>query len=313
MWTGPRRRRGRDPHIVRPRSRLGARRCIDRWVTRLDRFQNITGVWQGLLVANAGHPDFLRAIRQLVDTVRRRIYPSEEGNLQMLYITGPGLFSRATQADPAWKDRIHLPCHWGNHGNQLRTVWGSGSNLMLQDPKLHESQRGGVEHSYGELYAAASKSPSRLILAGSRAGRGPAAGCRADISRAGRRDLCPLRLLLAALDRGRRPRAYAGEERTSQVQAPRDLRGRRADSETRAAPRDGLEDGPQDRRRPREGAAERREDEEAEARRHGAAEVTVLCDGRRWGRWTSQTHRSLQTAERIFRRSESQRRRGHDV
>ena len=41
-----------------------------------------------------------------------------------------------------WKGRIHLPCHMGNHGPQLRTIWGSGSVLFVQDTKLHEDLRG---------------------------------------------------------------------------------------------------------------------------------------------------------------------------
>jgi hypothetical protein len=127
--------------------------CVDRWVTRLDRFQNVSGVWQGLLVSTPRHPDLLRVLKHVVDNVEKRLYFPEEGKLEMLYVTGPGAFSRATQTPGSgWKGRIRLPCHWGNHGNQLKTIWGSGSLLFLQDSKLHEALRGGEAHSYPALY-----------------------------------------------------------------------------------------------------------------------------------------------------------------
>ena len=40
----------------------------------------------------------------------------------------------------------------GNHGPQLRTIWGSGSVLFVQDAQLHEGLRGGPDQSYPELY-----------------------------------------------------------------------------------------------------------------------------------------------------------------
>ena len=127
--------------------------CIDRWVSNLDQYKNISGVWQGLLIGTRGHPDLLKVIRRVVSNVARRIYPSDEGKLQMLYITGPGTFARETQwTDPTWQERIHLPCHWGNHGPELRTVWGSGSLLALMDAGNHEKLRGGPHLSYGEMY-----------------------------------------------------------------------------------------------------------------------------------------------------------------
>ena len=134
--------------------------CIDRWVTKLDRYnlmdrleKNVTGVWQGLLVATRKHPDLLKVIRRVVANVAARVYPAREGKLEMLYVTGPAAFARATQTPGSgWKGRIHLPCHMGNHGPQLRTIWGSGSVLFVQDAKLHEGLRGGMEHSYPELY-----------------------------------------------------------------------------------------------------------------------------------------------------------------
>ena len=39
------------------------------------------------------------------------------------------------RAGSGWKGRIHLPCHMGNHGPQLRTIWGSGSVLVVQDTR----------------------------------------------------------------------------------------------------------------------------------------------------------------------------------
>ena len=127
--------------------------CIDRWVTRLDRNQTIKGVWQGLLVSTPRHPDLLRVLRHVVDNVVHRRYFPDEGKLEMLYVTGPAAFARATQtAGSGWKGRIHLPCHMGNHGPQLRTIWGSGSVLFVQDAQLHEGLRGGPEQSYPELY-----------------------------------------------------------------------------------------------------------------------------------------------------------------
>ena len=127
--------------------------CIDRWVTRLDKNQTIKGVWQGLLVSTPRHPDLLRVLKHVVDNVEHRRYFPDEGKLEMLYVTGPAAFARATQTPGSgWKGRIHLPCHMGNHGPQLRTIWGSGSILFVQDAKLHEGLRGGMEHSYPELY-----------------------------------------------------------------------------------------------------------------------------------------------------------------
>lgn len=134
--------------------------CIDRWVSKLDRYnnmetlvKNVTGIWQGMLVATPHHPDLLKVIRAVVKNVRARSYPSVEGKLEMLYITGPGTFARATQWDDRrWTERIHLPCHWGNHGPELRTIWGSGSLLFFQNATLHDSLRGGAHVSYGEMY-----------------------------------------------------------------------------------------------------------------------------------------------------------------
>ena len=128
--------------------------CIDRWVSRLDQYQNITGIWQGLLIGTRRHPDLLLAIEHVIRNVEARIYPRNEGNLQMLYITGPGAFARATQwPDPeGWEMRIHLPCHWGNHGAELRTIWGSGQVLAMMDSAAHMTLKGGAHLSYGEMY-----------------------------------------------------------------------------------------------------------------------------------------------------------------
>merc|ERR1719420_169801 len=77
------------------------------------------------------------------DNVEHRRYFPAEGKLEMLYVTGPAAFARATQTPGSgWKGRIHLPCHMGNHGPQLRTIWGSGSVLFVQDAKLHEGLGG---------------------------------------------------------------------------------------------------------------------------------------------------------------------------
>mmetsp|Transcript_8801 Transcript_8801/g.27059 ORF Transcript_8801/g.27059 Transcript_8801/m.27059 type:complete len:210 (+) Transcript_8801:658-1287(+) len=127
--------------------------CNDRWGSSLDRFKNLTAFWQGFLIATPRNRDFLTVLRHVIANVRRRAYPDDEGNLKMLYITGPCAMGRALQVgNPEWKRYVKLPCHWGSHGAELRTVWGSGSTLFLMDGNLHKSLHKGNSHSYPNLY-----------------------------------------------------------------------------------------------------------------------------------------------------------------
>ncbi|KAJ8614108.1 hypothetical protein CTAYLR_004633 [Chrysophaeum taylorii] len=126
--------------------------CIDRWGTSRDRFKNITAMWQGFLIAESRQPDLLLALRFAIQNVRRRLYPDDEGVLGALYITGPTAMARAIQTQPDWRRRVKLPCHFGNHGGQLRTLAGSGKVIMTQSNKLHSKLRGGEAHSYPNLY-----------------------------------------------------------------------------------------------------------------------------------------------------------------
>ena len=112
--------------------------CIDRWVTRLDRNQTIKGVWQGLLVSTPRHPDLLRVLRHVVDNVVHRRYFPDEGKLEMLYVTGPAAFARATQtAGSGWKAGSTCRAIWGTRSSVADDL-GLGSVLFVQDAKLHE-------------------------------------------------------------------------------------------------------------------------------------------------------------------------------
>lgn len=128
--------------------------CQDVHATANDRFHNITGIWQGFLAAEPRHPDLLRTLVAVIDNVRRRAYFEDEGRLRMLYITGPAAMARAIQSDTDWHRRVKLPCRFGNHGGEIRTVWGSGQTLMAVDNRLHNSLRGGLSHAYPNLYKA---------------------------------------------------------------------------------------------------------------------------------------------------------------
>ena len=131
--------------------------CNDRWGTSLDRFKNLTAFWQGFLIATPRNPDFLIVLKSVIANVQRRSYPEDEGNLRMLYITGPCAMGRALQTDrPDWHKTVKIPCHWGNHGAELRTIWGSGGTLFLMDNNLHKSlqHHTGTDHAYPNLYKA---------------------------------------------------------------------------------------------------------------------------------------------------------------
>ena len=102
------------------------------------------------LEGELGTPRAFDSYNRVADIIQHQV---PKGGSLTVYVTGPAAFARATQTPGSgWKGRIHLPCHMGNHGPQLRTIWGSGSVLFVQDAKLHEGLRGGMEHSYPELY-----------------------------------------------------------------------------------------------------------------------------------------------------------------
>ena len=126
--------------------------CIDRWVTRLDRNQTIKGVWQGLLVSTPRHPDLLRVCGTSSTMWRREGISRTRASSRCCMLLVRRRLRSAQTPGSGWKGRIHLPCHMGNHGPQLRTIWGSGSVLFVQDAQLHEGLRGGPDQSYPELY-----------------------------------------------------------------------------------------------------------------------------------------------------------------
>ncbi|KAJ8613774.1 hypothetical protein CTAYLR_008850 [Chrysophaeum taylorii] len=132
--------------------------CRDLTATAKDRFHNITAIWQGFIVSEPRHPDLIKVLRSAIDNVLQRRYFEDEGVLRMLYITGPNAMARAIQTDPDWHKRVKLPCRWGNHGNELRTVFGGRppgtGTLLWMDQKLHNTLRNGAIHSYSNLYKA---------------------------------------------------------------------------------------------------------------------------------------------------------------
>ena len=162
--------------------------CLDRGGSKDDRY-HATTVWQGFLVANARHPDLLRAIAKIVENVDKKFY-SDEKLSPWLTITGPVMLSRVILEKPDWRRRVHLACHEGSphpkdgrldldprgrvqcrfgeaaphvppcawHGGavalkqtELRITWGDGrQKLMVADSGLHELHHG--ENWYVRIY-----------------------------------------------------------------------------------------------------------------------------------------------------------------